>query len=251
MQLFDSRTGVALVIGGTGGVGQATVRQLSAEGASVALTYRTSSDAADALVLECGPGVAAHQLDTADAQACTDLTNLVGANGLHTLVYAAGPKVPQVHLSKVSPAEFATAVDAEVKGFFNIVKAALPLLRESNGSIVAVTSAATDRYAVRDGLSAGPKSAVEALVRGFAAEEGRFGVRANSVGPGMLSDGMAANLIAEGHYDEHALDVATNNIALRRFGTCDDVASAVCFLASDRANYISGQSLNVDGGYSV
>lgn len=251
MQLFDNRAGVALVIGGTGGVGQATVRRLSAEGASVVLTYRSSKDTADQLVDECGAGVSSHQLDTADAQACANLASLVGTNGLHTVVYAAGPQVPQVHLSKVSPAEFADAVDAEVKGFFNAVKAVLPFLRESNGSIVAVTSAATDRYAVRDGLSAGPKSAVEALVRGFAAEEGRFGVRANSVGPGMLSDGMAAELMAEGHYDDGALEVATNNIALRRFGTCDDVASAVCFLASDRADYISGQSLNVDGGYSV
>ena len=203
------------------------------------------------MIDDYGDAVSAVQLDITDSAACTEVVATTAADGLHTLVYAAGPKVPQTHLSKVTPAEFAKAVDAEVKGFFNVTSAALPYLRESNGSIVAVTSAATDRYAVRDGLSAGPKSAVEALVRGIAAEEGRFGVRANSVGPGMLSDGMAATLMAEGHYDQKALDVATNNIALRRFGTGTDVAAAVCFLASDRANYISGQSLNVDGGYAI
>ncbi len=254
MELFDTRPGQALVIGGTGGVGKATVKRLAAEGASVVFTYRSSQEAALTLIAECdeaGTTVSAVQLDIADSDACKAVITAAAADGLHTVVYAAGPKVPQTHLSRVSVKQFGDAVDAEVKGFFHIVHAALPFLRENNGSIVAVTSAATDRYAVRDGLSAGPKSAVEALVRGIAAEEGRFGVRANSVGPGMLHDGMAAELMAEGHYDQHALDVATNNIALRRFGSCDDVASAVCFLASDRAGYISGQSLNVDGGYTV
>jgi NAD(P)-dependent dehydrogenase (short-subunit alcohol dehydrogenase family) len=116
---------------------------------------------------------------------------------------------------------------------------------------VAVTTAATRRYPVRDGLSAGPKGAIEALVRGIAAEEGRFGVRANCVGPGMLTDGMAQQLMASGDLDEAALEVTKRNIALRRFGDAADVAEAVCFLASDRADFISGQMLDVDGGYGI
>ena len=117
--------------------------------------------------------------------------------------------------------------------------------------MVAVTTAATTRYAVRDGLSSIPKAAVEAAVRAIAAEEGRFGVRANCVGPGMLTEGMAARLIGSGDLDEHALDVARRNIPLRRFGAAADVAEAVCFLASDRARFISGQKLDVDGGYGA
>ena len=70
---------------------------------------------------------------------------------------------------------------------FSILFKCSPRLRASKGSIVAVTSAATDRYPIRDGLSAGPKAAVEMLIRGLAAEEGKHGVRANAVGPGMLS----------------------------------------------------------------
>jgi NAD(P)-dependent dehydrogenase (short-subunit alcohol dehydrogenase family) len=104
---------------------------------------------------------------------------------------------------------------------------------------------------VRDGLSAAPKGAVEALVRGLAAEEGRFGIRANCVGPGMLTDGMAQRLIASGSLDDRALDAARARIPLRRFGTADDIAEAVCFLASDRAGFISGQKLDVDGGFGV
>jgi 3-oxoacyl-[acyl-carrier protein] reductase len=171
--------------------------------------------------------------------------------GIHTVVHAAGPHVPQIHMSRVTPTQFREQLDQEVAGFFNLVSPALPHLRTARGSIVAVTTAATRRYPVRDGLSASTKSAVETLVKAIAAEEGRFGVRGNCVGPGMLTDGMAARLMASGDLDEAALAVTMRNIPLRAFGDAVDIAEAVCFLASDRADFISGQMLDVDGGYGI
>jgi 3-oxoacyl-[acyl-carrier protein] reductase len=171
--------------------------------------------------------------------------------GIHTVVHTAGPHVPMVHLSRVSPADFSAQLVTDAAAFFSVAHAALPHLRQSHGSLVAVTTAATTRFPVRDGLSSGPKGAVEATARALAVEEGRYGVRVNCVGPGMLTDGMAERLIASGDLDERALTVARERIPLRRFGTAADIAEVVCFLASDRAGFITGQKIDVDGGYGT
>ncbi|GIH06686.1 3-oxoacyl-ACP reductase [Rhizocola hellebori] len=253
MNDFTHRSGVALVVGATGGIGAAIARMLAARGARVALTFRSNGDAAAELVSAIGEPARAWQLDVTDEAACARVVGEVAETfgGIHTLCHAAGPHVPMVHLSRVSPAQFRSQLEQDTIGFFNVLSPTIAHLRASRGSIVAVTTAATDRTAVRDGLSLTPKGAVEALVRGIAAEEGRFGIRANMVGPGMLTDGMAERLIASGDLDDAALAAATTNIPMRRFGRAEDIAELVCFLASDRAGYISGQKVNVDGGYTA
>ena len=253
MGAFVGRTGAALVAGASGGLGSAIARLLAERGADVALGYRTDPGPTRRLAATLPGRAAAVRLDLADEAATASTVDDVADRygGVHTVVYAAGPPVPMVHLSRVPPARFRTQIEADAVAFFHLLAPILPHLRRSRGSLVAVTTAATHRYPVRDGLSAAPKAAVEALVRGIAAEEGRFGVRANSVGPGMLTDGMAEGLIASGELDERALAVARDLIPLGRFGSAADIAEAVCFLASDRAGFITGQHLAVDGGYTV
>jgi NAD(P)-dependent dehydrogenase (short-subunit alcohol dehydrogenase family) len=253
---FADRPGAAVVTGGSGGIGAAITEMLCARGSKVAFTYRSDRSRADTVIdtaKTAGSEAQAWKLDLTDAAATAQF--LAEANerfgGIHTLVYASGPHVPMVHLSRVTPEQFREQIEQDAVAFFNLVQPALAYLRPVGGSIVAVTTAATRRFPVRDGLSSGPKGAVEAVVRGIAAEEGRFGIRANCVGPGMLTDGMAARLIGSGDLDERALEVARNNIALRKFGTAADIAELVCFLASDRAGFISGQMIDVDGGYGV
>lgn len=253
---FADRAGAALVVGGSGGLGLAIVRMLASRGSNLALTYRARAEAGEAAAAsarEWGVRASAYALDLASSDRAAAVVAAVAEEygGLHTLVYAAGPHVPMTHLSAVAPSKMAEQLAADAAGFFNVAQPALSYLRATQGSIVAVTTAATARFPVRDGLSSAPKAAVEAMVRGLAAEEGRFGVRVNAVGPGMLTDGMAARLIASGELSDEALAITRANIPMRRFGTATDIAEAVCFLASDRAGFISGQKLDVDGGYGV
>jgi NAD(P)-dependent dehydrogenase (short-subunit alcohol dehydrogenase family) len=247
------RDGAALVVGASGAIGAATAAMLAERGSALALAYRTNAAVVEKIAAAAPTRVRSFAVELASAGSCAALVRQAAEEfgGLHTVVYAAGPPVPQRHLSRIEPALLREHLEVEAAGFFNVVAPSLPYLRESRGSIVAVTSAAVRRHAPRDVLSAAPKAAIEAMVRGLAVEEGRFGVRVNSVRPGMLTDGMAAVLAGSGDLDDRALQAALANTPLRRLGSAADVAEAVCFLAGDRAGFITGQHLGVDGGYGV
>lgn len=253
---FQQCEGTAIVIGGTGAVGAETCRLLAERGSNVAFTYSRNADKArdvERLIRAQGVDASAHALDVTDDDAVRKFidTTAASAGGLHTLIHAGGPFVPQQYVSRTDPETFRQHVGLEVVAFFSIAHAALEHLRASRGSIVAITTVANRRFPIKDSLSSGAKAGIESLVRAIAVEEGPRGVRANIVGPGLLQDGMAARLIESGEFSAQGQAAAIASIPLRRFGTAIDVAEAACFLASPQASYISGQYIDVDGGYQL
>lgn len=252
---MDSRDGkTALIIGGTGALGGAIANRLADEGCSVAFTYHSNVERASALISEiksrgcpalkgCPP--------IADAEAVAKFIGTVVRHfgRLDTLVYAAGPAFDLQFIAGISTAEWRRIIDADLNGCFNAIHAAVPHLRASRGSVVAVTAAGVERAIARDILSLAPKAAITALVRGIALEEGRAGVRANCVAPGYIAGG-AGQAIMESVGAEVSAGLL-KAVPLRRMGTPQEIADAVEFLSSPRASYITGTTLFVSGGMEL
>ena len=247
--------GVAVVIGGSGGLGQAICLELARQGCNVALSYRNNVQAAQAVVASLQAlGVQAHafalQLSEREQVAAALQAVHQQFGRIHTVVFASGADISMVHVANIDPDEWQRTMAGDLDGFFHVVKASLPLMRaDGGGSFVAITSAGIVRHPPMDILSTVPKAGIEALVRGIAREEGRYQIRANSVAPGIVDGGLFLRLKEQ--VKPELVDAMRRNTALRRFGTAEEVAKVAVFLASDAAAYVTGQQLAVDGGYSV
>lgn len=247
--------GVALVLGGSGGLGGSICEAFGRSGVDVALTYRSNAAAAEALagrLTAMGRRAAAVRVDAAEPgsieRALREVAQRFGR--IHTVVHATGADISMAYVAEVDPEEWRRTIEGDLNGFFDLVKGALPLLRAGGGgSIIAVTSAGMDRHPPMDILSVAPKAGIEALIRGIAREEGRYNIRANTVAPGVIDAGLFHRLTPQ--VTPQFVEAMRRNTALRRFGTAGEVAAVVVFLASPAAGYVTGQRIAVDGGYSV
>jgi NAD(P)-dependent dehydrogenase (short-subunit alcohol dehydrogenase family) len=251
----DAKAGATVVAGGTGGLGEAICRTLARDGSNVVFSYRNSESAAARLVDEIetlNRGAEAVQCDLLDAQSVKQLVQAAISRfgHVHSVVYAAGPKLEFLYINEITPKDWARVMAADVNGCFNLIWAVLPHLRErKSGSIVALVTAAVDRAPPRDILSAAPKAAIQMLIRGVAREEGRSGIRANCVGPGYVEAGLGLSTVHE--HTQDYIRRMIKAIPLRRPGQADDIADVVSFLLSEKARYVTGETICVAGGMQL
>jgi NAD(P)-dependent dehydrogenase (short-subunit alcohol dehydrogenase family) len=247
--------GAALVIGGSGGIGAAVCRALADAGSNVVLTYRSKASVASAIVADVearGRHAVAQQADLLNIESIQSVVarSIERFGQIHSVVYAAGPPLEFLYINEIQPAEWARVIGADVNGCFNLISCVLPHWRERrSGSLVALVTAAVDRSPPRDILSAAPKAAIQMLVRGVAREEGRSGIRANCVGPGYIEAGLGLAAVHD-HTQEYVKKMV-QAIPLRRAGKAEDVADVVLFLLSDKARYVSGETICVAGGLQL
>jgi len=249
--------GATLIFGATGGIGAAVAGEFAAAGSDVAIAWRSKQAEAEALaerIEASGRKASLHQCDvTDDAALAAAIADAAAVHGrIHTMLWGAGPLVAQVHLADTTPEQWRRAIDVEVHGFFGAVHCILPHMRaQGGGSFVHLGSAGDLRWPDKDGLSVAPKAANEALVRGIAREEGKHGIRANSILVGVIEAGMFLELSKQGVFDDAWTAEVHKNLALKRWGRPEEIGHAAVFLASSKAAYITGQQIAVAGGYGV
>lgn len=249
--------GAALIFGATGGIGAAVAGEFAKAGSDVAIAWRSKKERAEALAKDVevlGRKASLHHCDVTDeAGLAGAIADAVATHGrVHTLVWAAGPLVDQVYLAETTSEQWRRAIDVEVHGFFNAARAVIPHMRAAGGgSLVHLGSAGDLRWPDKDGLSVAPKAANEALVKGFAREEGKYGIRANTVLVGVIEAGMFLELSKQGVFDAAWTAEVHKNLALKRWGQPEEIGHAAVFLASSKAAYVTGQQIAVAGGYGV
>ncbi|MEZ5144130.1 MAG: SDR family NAD(P)-dependent oxidoreductase [Acidimicrobiales bacterium] len=231
----------AIVTGGASGIGAATARRFAAEGAVVSI-LDLDGEAARSVAEEVGGH--AFEVNVAGTDAVIDATHQAAAamGGLTDVFNNAGVGNLKA-LASYSEKEWDLLVDVNLKGVFNGMKAALPLLVDGGGSIVNMASVSGIRPTRGEAPYAAAKAGVIALSQSAALEYGPT-VRVNTVSPGFIHTPLTDFTLQEPDYRE-PLEART---PLGRAGTPDDVADVVVFLCSDLARYVTGHNLVVDGG---
>ena len=248
MPILDGQ--VALVTGGSRGIGQAICRELAAAGAAVAVNYRETRDAAEAVVAEiaaAGGRAVALQADVTREAAVRGLVaaTLESLSRLDILVCNAG-LVRDRLAAAMSLDDWETVIATNLRGPFLCIREALPTMMASkSGSIVVLSSIAADHGSRGHCNYSAAKGGVNSLVRSLAVELAPKRIRINAVSPGVILTDMTKRI------RNMAGEEVVSQIPLGRFGEPAEVARAVRFLASSEASYITGEILHVTGGLGL
>jgi 3-oxoacyl-[acyl-carrier protein] reductase len=248
MAELDGR--VALVTGGTRGIGYATAVELARRGASVVITGRdggTADDRAKEIAERTGARVSGTRLDAGDfARADAVVREVVDRYGRLDVLVANAGVMHNAPLGMVTGDQARELFDTNVSGVLAAVQAAGRVMtRRRGGSIVVLASVVGRDGAAGQVAYAASKAAVAGLARSAAKELGRWGIRVNAVAPGIVRTDLVAGV------PEPVLDELVRRTPLGRLGTPADVARAICFLAGDDAAFVTGQVLGVDGGLAL
>lgn len=245
---MDRKRRVALVSGGSRGIGRATVLRLVRDGYQVAFCYQRDADAAHAVEKEAaalGGRATARQVDVtsaADVQAWVlGVEHETGP--VDTVVTSAGV-VRDAPLVMMSDEDWDRVLDTNLRGTFLVCRAAVfHMMKRKSGSVVNVSSIAGVAGNASQGNYSAAKAGIIGLSRSLAKEVGRYGIRVNTVAPGFIETDMLSQL-SDG-YRRRMLE----QTPLRRFGEPEEVADAIAYLAG--AGYVTGAVLQVDGGLAI
>jgi 3-oxoacyl-[acyl-carrier protein] reductase len=241
---------VALVTGGSRGIGRAIVQALAREGAKVAFVYQSNVAAAEGLVKELAAEQRetwALQADVRKKQAAEEVVEKVLEKWgkIDILVNNAGI-VRDGLLATMSEENWQDVIDTNLNSVFNFCRAVTrPMMSERSGRIVNMSSVAAEFANPGQANYAASKGGVEGFTRCMATELARRGITVNAVAPGFIETDMTVDV------RNAAGDQIKKKIPARRLGQPDDVAAAVLFFVSDEASYITGQILRVDGGLTL
>jgi NAD(P)-dependent dehydrogenase (short-subunit alcohol dehydrogenase family) len=239
---------VALVTGAAGdGIGRATARRLLELGAAVAVTdshERRTKETAETLAREFGSRAAGFVLDVGERErigaVCDDVERALGP--VDVLVNNAAINV-LVPVSEYRQEDWDRVLEVDLTGCFALIRRLLPGMKQrGRGSIVNVTSVAAFIGNALEGPYAAAKAALHSLTRSVAVEGGPHGVRCNAVAPGIIESKFVKK--SEARYRALA-----QQAPLRRIGRAEEVAEAIAFLASERSSYVTGEVINVSGGW--
>jgi len=245
MKLLENRT--ALITGASRGIGKGIAIEFAKQGANVAFTFNASVDAAKELEKELeayGVKAKGYQSNAADFDAAQDLVKevLQDFDTVEILVNNAGITKDNL-LMRISEADFDKVIEVNLKSVFNLTKAIIrPMMKQRLGSIINMSSVVGVKGNAGQANYAASKAGILGFTKSVALELGSRNIRCNAIAPGFIETEMTDKL------DSNTVEEWRKAIPLKRGGSPTDVANACVFLGSEMSAYITGQTLNVDGG---